>query len=127
MKTLVVILLAISALGCGGYGSGSSSNSRSMAAGTPSISPPLVPNMATAGSTAFTLTVNGTGFVAQSIIYWNSMAHSTTFVTSSQLTAAIAASDHSLSQAWSLAGPSYSDGVLYHHSLVELVAIRTGP
>ena len=93
MKTLVVVLLTTFALGCGGYGSGSSSNSRSMAAGTPSISPPLVPNMATAGSTAFTLTVNGTGFVAQSIIYWNSMAHSTTFVTSSQLTAAIAASD----------------------------------
>jgi len=26
-------------------------------------------------------------------------------------------------QAWSLAGPSYSDGVLYHHSLRELVAL----
>ena len=93
MKTLIVILLAISALGCGGYGSGSSSNSGSMAAGTPSISPPLVPNTAAAGGAGFTLTVNGSGFVTQSVVYWNSMPHSTTFVTSSQLTAAIAASD----------------------------------
>jgi hypothetical protein len=29
-----------------------------------------------------------------------------------------------LGQTWSLAGPSYSDGVLYHHSSKEVVAIR---
>jgi hypothetical protein len=28
-----------------------------------------------------------------------------------------------LGQTWSLAGPSFADGVLYHHSLRELVAI----
>src|SRR5437763_16720208 len=71
MKTLVVILLAISALGCGGYGSGSSSNSGSMAAGTPSISPPLGPNTAAAGGAGFTLTVNGSGLLTQSVVYWN--------------------------------------------------------
>ncbi len=95
MKTLFLILLTICALGCGGYGSGSgsSSNGGSMAAGMPNIAPPLVPNTATAGSAAFTLTVNGSGFVNQSVVYWNSTAHTTTFVTSSQLTAAVSASD----------------------------------
>jgi hypothetical protein len=64
-----------------------------MAAGSPNISAPLVPNTATAGSAGFTLTVNGSGFVNQSVVYWNSMAHATTFVTSAQLTAAITATD----------------------------------
>lgn len=93
MKTTLLILLTISALGCGGYGSGSGSGSGSMAAGAPNVSAPLVPNTATAGSAAFTLTVNGSGFVSQSVVYWNSTAHSTTFMTSGQLTAAITAAD----------------------------------
>jgi hypothetical protein len=29
-----------------------------------------------------------------------------------------------LGQAWSLAGPSYAGGILYHHSLKEVVAIK---
>jgi IPT/TIG domain len=91
MKTIFIILLTACSLGCGGYGSGSGSGS--MAAGAPHVVAPLVPNTATAGSTAFTLTVNGSGFVAQSVVYWNSTAHTTTFVTSSQLTAAISAAD----------------------------------
>ncbi|MGC2185282.1 MAG: hypothetical protein WA637_18545, partial [Terriglobales bacterium] len=33
------------------------------------------------------------GFVSQSVVYWNSTAHNTTFVTNSQLTAAISAAD----------------------------------
>jgi len=90
MKT-IVLLLTVSALGCGGYGTGSGSGA--MAAGTPSIAAPLVPNTATAGSAAFTLTVNGSGFVSQSVIYWNSTARTTTFVTNGQLTAAISAAD----------------------------------
>lgn len=91
MKTIFIILLTVCTLGCGGYGSGSGSGS--MAAGAPHVVAPLVPNTATAGSTAFTLTVNGSGFVAQSAVYWNSTAHTTTFVTSSQLTASISAAD----------------------------------
>ena len=91
MKTIFIILLTAFAVGCGGYGSGSGSGS--MAAGAPRIAAPLVPNTATAGSSAFILTVNGSGFVGQSVVYWNSTARTTTFVTSSQLTAAISADD----------------------------------
>jgi hypothetical protein len=32
-----------------------------------------------------------------------------------------------LGQAWSLSGPSYAGGMLYHRSLKELIAIRVSP
>lgn len=86
-----IVLLTLFALGCGGYGSGSSSGS--MAAGAPSVANPRVPNMATAGSAPFTLTVNGSGFVNGSVIYWNSTAHTTQFMTNGQLITSISATD----------------------------------
>ncbi len=86
-----IVLLALFVLGCGGYSS--SSGSGSMAAGAPSIAAPLVPNTATAGSVAFTLTVNGSGFVSGSVIYWNSTAHMTQFMTSGQLTTPVTAAE----------------------------------
>jgi hypothetical protein len=84
-----IVLLSLATLGCGGYSSSSGSGSGAMAAGNPSIVGPLVPNMATAGSSGFTLTVNGSGFVSQSVIYWNATAHTTQFMTSGQLTTSI--------------------------------------
>jgi hypothetical protein len=59
----------------------------------PFINQPLVPAAAAPGGNAFTLTVNGTGFVSGSTIYWNGSQRTTTFVTGSQLTAAINAAD----------------------------------
>ncbi|MDD1660530.1 MAG: lectin like domain-containing protein, partial [Methanomicrobiales archaeon] len=53
----------------------------------------LSPSSATAGGPAFTLTVTGTGFVSTSKVRWNSLDRTTTFVSSTQLTAAIPASD----------------------------------
>jgi hypothetical protein len=98
MKTILlslstIVLLALFALGCGGYASGSSSGSGAMAAGAPHIADPLVPNMAPAGSAGFTLTVNGNGFVGGSLIYWNTTAHTTQMMTGSQLTTAITAAE----------------------------------
>jgi uncharacterized protein YdgA (DUF945 family) len=58
----------------------------------PSISS-LSPSSAIAGSAAFTLTVNGTNFVSSSTIQWNGSNRTTTFVSSTQLTATIPASD----------------------------------
>jgi hypothetical protein len=54
---------------------------------------PLEPDSATPGGAAFSLTVTGTGFVSGSFVQWNGSARSTTFVSSSQLTAAITAAD----------------------------------
>src|ERR1700732_296542 len=59
----------------------------------PFINQPLVPASVAPGSAAFTLTVNGTGFVSGSALNWNGSPRTTTFVTSSQLNATILAAD----------------------------------
>ena len=51
----------------------------------------LSPASAVAGGSAFTLTLNGAGFGAQTVVYWNSFALSTTFVNGSVLTATVPA------------------------------------
>jgi hypothetical protein len=54
----------------------------------------ISPTSATAGGAGFTLTVNGTNFVSgSSTVTWNGSARTTTFVSSTQLTASILASD----------------------------------
>jgi hypothetical protein len=75
----VIVLLATSLLG--------QSNP------VPFVNQPLVPTSVAPGSPAFTLTVNGTGFVSGSVVDWNGSPRSTTFVSTSQLSATISASD----------------------------------
>ncbi|GEM_PF-6661243 len=53
----------------------------------PFVNQPLVPLTVAPGSGAFTLTVNGTGFVASSVVNWNGSLLATTFVSNTQLTA----------------------------------------
>lgn len=53
----------------------------------------LSPQSATAGGAAFTLTVNGSGFTPNSLVRWNGAARTTTYVSTTQLTAAISAAD----------------------------------
>jgi hypothetical protein len=53
----------------------------------------LSPNSALAGGAPFTLTVTGTNFVTLSVVRWNGAARPTTFVSRTQLTAAITAAD----------------------------------
>src|SRR5436190_5008842 len=60
------------------------------------------PTNAPSGGSAFTLTVNGTNFQANSVVRWNAGNRSTTFVSDSRLTAAIPASDLAASGAASV-------------------------
>jgi subtilase family serine protease len=53
----------------------------------------LSPSSATAGGASFTLTVNGSGFVSGSKVDWNGTALTTTYVSSTQVTATVPASD----------------------------------
>jgi pimeloyl-ACP methyl ester carboxylesterase len=53
----------------------------------------LTPASATAGSPAFTLTVDGTGFVAASFVKWNGSQRTTTYISATRVTAAIGAAD----------------------------------
>jgi dienelactone hydrolase len=59
----------------------------------PLINQPLVPDAAVPGGKGFTLTVNGTGFVSGSTVNWNGSALATTFVSGSQVTATVPASN----------------------------------
>ena len=53
----------------------------------------LSPTSAITGSGAFTLTVNGSSFVSGSVVQWGGANRTTTFVSSTKVTAAILASD----------------------------------
>lgn len=54
---------------------------------------PLVPDAIKPGSSGFTLTVNGTGFVSGSVVKWNGNSRTTTFVSTSQVKATILSTD----------------------------------
>ena len=83
-------LLALS-MACGGYNKPATTPPT---AGTmPTISELAPPNI-THGSQAFVLTVNGTDFSSDAIIYWNGMAETTTVVSpGTQLMTTIPATD----------------------------------
>ncbi|MFN0108882.1 MAG: beta strand repeat-containing protein [Blastocatellia bacterium] len=53
----------------------------------------LAPNAVAVGSQAFTLTLNGVGFVPGSVVTWNGSPRSTTFVSPTQLTVPVSAAD----------------------------------
>jgi trimeric autotransporter adhesin len=89
MKIVCVLLLTLASLGCG-YGSMHNYN---MTTGTSVQMSQIVPNSATAGVAGFMLTVNGSGFTSSSVVYWNSMALSTQYVSGSQLVAGVPASE----------------------------------
>jgi hypothetical protein len=59
----------------------------------PFLNNPTVPAAAVPGGLAFTLEVNGAGFVNGATILWNGSARATAFVSGTQLTATILASD----------------------------------
>jgi len=91
MKITSVLLFTLLVLGCGGYGSNNNNTGGGGTAATHIDA--LVPNTATAGDPAFTLTINGSGFTGNSVVYWNAATRATTFVTANQVTAAISAAD----------------------------------
>lgn len=53
----------------------------------------LSPTSTAAGGAAFTLTVNGTGFLSSSVVEWNGTPLSTTYISAQQLTASVPAAD----------------------------------
>ena len=76
---------------------GSTSNTVSQVVNTALNPAPIIsstsPAFASAGGAAFTLTVTGTGFTANSTVYWGTSALVTTFGSATQLTAQVPATD----------------------------------
>ena len=88
----------------------------------PLVNNPLVPSAATPGGAAFTLTVNGTGFVSGATVFWNGSARTTTFVNGSRLTASILASDITTAKTASVTVQNQSGGALSNVAYFEVVA-----
>jgi hypothetical protein len=85
------LLLAMAMVGCGGGGGGATvppQNDNPV----PAIST-ISPTSAAAGAAKQTLTINGTDFLSSSTVTYNSVAHTATFVSSTQLTIPLSASD----------------------------------
>jgi hypothetical protein len=59
----------------------------------PHINQPLVPDTVAPDGPAFTLTVNGSGFVSGAVVRWNGRARTTKFISGWQLKAAVSASE----------------------------------
>jgi len=77
-------------------GGGTSSPQTFTVSGPPAPVPVLTgisPAAATAGDAAFTLTATGSGFTSRSVIRWNGADRTTTFVSSTRITATIPAAD----------------------------------
>jgi YVTN family beta-propeller protein len=91
-RCLRLVTLGILSLGfLAGCGGGSKSAGDQPPPPTPTITT-ISPNSAVAGGPAFSLTINGTNFVASSMVNFGGAAPTATFVNSTQLTAAIPAS-----------------------------------
>lgn len=87
MKHTWIFLLTLVALGCG-Y----SMKNYSTMPGTAVKMNQLMPNNTAAGGPGLMMTVSGSGFASNSIVYWNSMPLGTTFMTGNQLVAAVPSS-----------------------------------
>jgi hypothetical protein len=89
LHALVLLVSVFCAASCGGSGSAPPPPPSNP---VPSISS-LSPTSVSAGGAAFTLTVNGSNFISSSTVQWNGSGRMSTYVSASQLTASITASD----------------------------------
>jgi len=88
-KVLVLLPALLLTLGCS-YGSKYSG--AMMGGGALSVSQ-LAPNNVIAGSGAFTLTVSGSGFTSNSVVYWNTVPHTTVMLSTNQISTVISDAD----------------------------------
>jgi 6-phosphogluconolactonase (cycloisomerase 2 family) len=98
VKSIAKLVLTAAVIGPGIYGCSGGGSTASPSGSNPALNPTtsittISPNSAVAGGAAFTLTVNGSYFVANSVVRWNGTDRPTAFVSSSQITAQIPASD----------------------------------
>jgi hypothetical protein len=85
------LLLALTTFAASSCGYKSPGNTAPTAGITPAIAQ-LIPANATHGSSAFTMTINGSNFSSSANATWNGTAFTTTFVTVNQVTIAVPAS-----------------------------------
>ena len=107
MRATGLVFALLIMTGCGMNQQKSNSSGLPAMIGTPLISA-VIPNSAPAGSVGFILTVNGSNFGTDAVVYWNSSQRKSHFVSGNQLTASI--SDSDLQQAGSIPVYVKTDG-----------------
>jgi IPT/TIG domain len=88
LNLLPILLVTLALAGCGAERQMSQPGPPSGSQAAPSISA-IAPNSAPAGSTGFTMTVNGSNFGSDSVVYWNFSNRKTQFVSTNQIVCAI--------------------------------------
>jgi YVTN family beta-propeller protein len=83
----------------------------------------LSPNSVSVGGASFTLTVNGANFVSGSVVRWNGVALATTFLSGTQLTAAVPAGDLASATTASITVFNSTPGGGASNTLTETVAL----
>jgi hypothetical protein len=97
MRLVCVLLLAALGAGCGaGSGTHVTSHPVVTSATIPMISV-LSPNSAPVNSTPFTMTINGSNFGTDAVVFWNGVPQRTSFVSANQLVVAVTDTDLSFS------------------------------
>lgn len=85
------------------------------------------PSSVIAGSPAFTLTVNGTNYIASSVVNFNGAPRTTTFVSATQLTAAILASDVMTAGSATITATNPAPGGGTSNAVTLVIAPAAGP
>ncbi len=87
----------------------------------------IIPGGVVAGSTAFDLTLTGTGFVPGAVVMWNGADRPTTFVNALRLTAAISAADVAVEGRYEVSARNPAPTVGLSNRVTFLVAGTTPP
>ena len=126
-EILLLVFLLLCALGNAACGGGGASQPPPIQSNPVPIITGLSPNSAAVGGGALTLTVSGTNFVAASTVDIGGSALATTFVSSTQLTAAVPAVDTALLGTLSVKVMNPAPGGGASNSLPFTIASNVGP
>jgi hypothetical protein len=92
MRYLSLLLVSL-LTGCGTRGSSGNHDPLKMIIFSPPSITALTPNSVPVNSVPFTITINGSNFGTDAVVFWQGTARSTFFVTSNQLMATVTATD----------------------------------
>jgi hypothetical protein len=96
LLTMMLVAMVTTLLSCGGSGSGGGGGGGGGGGSSPNPVPSITslsPTQQASGSASQTLTINGSGFISSSAVTYNSVAHASTFLGSSQLSISLSAND----------------------------------
>ena len=84
MRYFGLVLASLLLIGCGTHGSSKSDPLREFVSTPPSIAA-LTPGSVPVNSVPFTMTINGSNFLPDAVVFWQGTPQSTLFVTPNQL------------------------------------------